>query len=123
MKVSEDFNIRKEGKNMHFLAAAADTGASSNPLWTFGPIIAMFLVLYFLLIRPQQRRQKTRNSMLSTLKKGDKVVTVGGLHGTIMEMDDESNTVVLRVNDTTKLTFDRSSVNAITQPSLSSDKK
>jgi preprotein translocase subunit YajC len=103
----------------HLILAAADPAAttSSNPLWTFGPIILMFLVLYFLLIRPQQRRQKTRNSMLSTLKKGDKVVTVGGLHGTIMEMDDETNTVVLRVNDTTKLTFDRSSVNAITQSS------
>ncbi|QGQ95419.1 preprotein translocase subunit YajC [Paenibacillus psychroresistens] len=100
----------------HFLLAAGTTPENgSNPLWTFGPIILMFLVLYFLLIRPQQRRQKTRNSMLSTLKKGDKVVTVGGLHGVIMEMDDDAKTVVLRVNDTTKLTFDRSSVNAITQ--------
>jgi preprotein translocase subunit YajC len=100
----------------HFiLAADPATTSASNPLWTFGPIILMFLVLYFLLIRPQQRRQKTRNSMLNTLKKGDKVVTVGGLHGVIMEMDDDAKTVVLRVNDTTKLTFDRSSVNAITQ--------
>lgn len=104
---------------MHqFLLAAGTAAPASNPLWTFGPIIAMFLVLYFLLIRPQQRRQKTRNSMLSTLKKGDKVVTVGGLHGTIMEMDDSTNTVIIRVNDTTKLTFDRSSVNAITKSSL-----
>jgi preprotein translocase subunit YajC len=102
----------------HFLLAAGPAAAQgSNPLWTFGPIVLMFLVLYFLLIRPQQKRQKTRNSMLSTLKKGDKVVTVGGLHGTIMEMDDDANTVVLRVNDTTKLTFDRSSINAITQSS------
>jgi preprotein translocase subunit YajC len=106
----------------HFLSAAADTTAkASNPLWTFGPIIAMFLVLYFLLIRPQQRRQKTRNSMLGTLKKGDKVVTVGGLHGTIMEMDDSTNTVIIRVNDTTKLTFDRSSVNAITKSATNLD--
>jgi preprotein translocase subunit YajC len=102
---------------MHFLLAAGDAPPASNPLWTIGPIVAMFLVLYFLLIRPQQRRQKTRNSMLNTLKKGDKVVTVGGLHGIILEMDDDAKTVVLRVNDTTKLTFDRSSVNAITQSS------
>ncbi|MEX2461464.1 MAG: preprotein translocase subunit YajC [Paenibacillaceae bacterium] len=105
---------------MHFLSAAAASGdQASNPLWTFGPIIAMFLVLYFLLIRPQQKRQKTRNSMLNTLKKGDKIITVGGLHGTILEMDDDARTVILRVNDTTKLTFDRSSVNAITQSSSS----
>lgn len=108
---------------MHFLLAAGTAEPASNPLWTFGPIIAMFLVLYFLLIRPQQKRQKTRNSMLNTLKKGDKVVTVGGLHGTIMEMDDSTNTVIIRVNDTTKLTFDRSSVNAITKSSASLDVK
>jgi preprotein translocase subunit YajC len=107
---------------MHtFLLAADTTAKASNPLWTFGPIIAMFLVLYFLLIRPQQRRQKTRNSMLGTLKKGDKIVTVGGLHGTIMEMDDSTNTVIIRVNDTTKLTFDRSSVNAITKSAANLD--
>lgn len=100
-----------------FLLAAADSEPGSNPLWTFGPIVAMFLVLYFLLIRPQQKRQKARNSMLSTLKKGDKVVTVGGLHGVILEMDDDAKTVVLRVNEATKLTFDRSSVNGITESS------
>jgi preprotein translocase subunit YajC len=106
---------------MQYLAAAGASPTSS--IWTFLPIILMFLVLYFLLIRPQQKRQKTRSGMLNTLKKGDKVVTIGGLHGTIMEMDDEANTIVLRVNDTTKLTFDRSSINAISQPAPSLDKK
>jgi preprotein translocase subunit YajC len=75
------------------------------------PILAMFAVFYFLLIRPQQKRQKTRNQMLSTLSKGDKIVTIGGLHGTIEAIDD--TTVVLKVNDTTKLTFDRSAINAV----------
>jgi preprotein translocase subunit YajC len=75
------------------------------------PILAMFAVFYFLLIRPQQKRQKTRNQMLSALSKGDKIVTIGGLHGTIEAIDD--TTVVLKVNDTTKLTFDRSAINAV----------
>lgn len=84
---------------------------------TFGlllPFIIMFAVFYFLLIRPQQKRQKQRNQMLSELKKGDKVITIGGLHGTIAELTDD--TVVLRVNDVTKLTFDRSAVNSKVDP-------
>lgn len=77
-------------------------------LW---PFVLMFAVFYFLLIRPQQKRQKQRAQMLNELKKGDKVVTIGGLHGTIAELTDD--TVVIRVNDVTKLTFDRSAVNTV----------
>ncbi len=77
----------------------------------YSPLILMFAILYFLLIRPQQKRQKTRSNMLNALKKNDKVVTIGGLHGTIVDIID--NTVVLRVNDATKLTFDRSAISTI----------
>ncbi|BBH19282.1 hypothetical protein Back11_06270 [Paenibacillus baekrokdamisoli] len=76
------------------------------------PFVLMFAVFYFLLIRPQQRKSKVRNAMLSQLKKGDKIVTIGGMHGTIMEISDDI--VVLRVNDATKITFDRSSINNVT---------
>jgi preprotein translocase subunit YajC len=100
---------------MHYFAADTGAAGSSSTIWTFLPIILMFLVLYFLLIRPQQKRQKSRSSMLNTLKKGDKVVTIGGMHGTIMEIDEDAGTIVLRVNDATKLTFDRSAINAISQ--------
>jgi preprotein translocase subunit YajC len=107
---------------MHFFAAGTGTAGSSSTIWTFLPIILMFLVLYFLLIRPQQKRQKSRTGMLSTLKKGDKVVTIGGMHGTIMEINEDPATVVLRVNDTTKLTFDRSAINSIAQSAPSTEK-
>lgn len=98
---------------MMYLAEGGGAGQPSGldliiSLW---PIGLMFLVLYFLLIRPQQKRQKTRNTMLSALKKGDKVVTIGGLHGTIVEITDD--TVVIRVNDASKMTFERSAVNTI----------
>jgi preprotein translocase subunit YajC len=79
---------------------------------TLAPFVLMFAIFYFLLIRPQQKKQKLRTSMLSALKKGDKIVTVGGLHGTIEEIADD--TVVVKVNDVTKLTFDRASVNNVT---------
>ncbi|PYI53312.1 preprotein translocase subunit YajC [Paenibacillus flagellatus] len=92
--------------------AATTTAGAGSYLTTIVPFVLMFAVLYFLLIRPQQKRQKSRNAMLNQLKKGDKVTTIGGLHGTIVEITDDI--VVLRVNDATKLTFDRSAVNAVT---------
>ncbi|TYP73829.1 preprotein translocase subunit YajC [Paenibacillus methanolicus] len=79
------------------------------------PFVLMFAVFYFLLIRPQQRKQKQRTSMLSQLKKGDKIVTIGGMHGSIHEITDD--VVVLRVNDATKITFDRSAINNVTSAS------
>jgi len=108
---------------MYTWADAAATTTSSTGmqgyLITYGPLVLMFVVLYFLLIRPQQKRQRTRNQMLGNLKKGDKVVTIGGLHGAIMEITDDI--VVLRVNDATKMTFDRSAINSIT--AVSEEKK
>ena len=84
-------------------------------LGLLSPFIIMFAVFYFLLIRPQQKKQKARNAMLGQLKKGDKVVTIGGLHGTVLELTDD--TVVLKVNDVTKLTYERSAVNSVTSES------
>ncbi|TVX94490.1 preprotein translocase subunit YajC [Paenibacillus agilis] len=95
--------------NELLLAAAPAAGGS---IWgmvlSFG---AMFAVFYFLLIRPQQKKQKTRNAMLGALKKGDKIVTIGGLHGHILEITDDI--VVIRVNDVTKMTFDRNAISHI----------
>jgi preprotein translocase subunit YajC len=98
-----------------FELAADGTAGGGNLLYTYGPLVLMFVVLYFLLIRPQQKKQKARNQMLNSVKKGDKVVTIGGLHGTIMEITDDI--IVLRVNDATKMTFDRSAINSVTSVS------
>ncbi|RXZ84511.1 preprotein translocase subunit YajC [Paenibacillaceae bacterium] len=92
---------------------ASGDAAGGNLLMTIAPFVLMFAVFYFLLIRPQQKKQKQRSLMLNQLTKGDKVVTIGGLHGTIQEITDDI--VVLRVNDATKLTFDRSSINNATR--------
>lgn len=90
---------------------AAEPAAGGNIWQMIWPFILMFAVFYFLLIRPQQKKQKARNALLNQLKKGDKIATVGGLHGTIVELTDD--TVVLRVNDTMKLTFERSAINTV----------
>ncbi|MEY9091531.1 preprotein translocase subunit YajC [Paenibacillus sp. RC84] len=105
---------------MSNLAAAANASPYGS-LVTYIPLILMFLVLYFLLIRPQQKRTKTRNMMLANLKKNDKIVTIGGLHGTILEITDDI--VVLRVNDASKMTFDRSAINTVVTSSAVAEEK
>ena len=77
------------------------------------PLILMFVLFYFLLIRPQQKRQKSVSSMQSGLKKGDKIVTIGGLHGFIDSIDD--NKVVIKCGDGSRLTYDRNAIREVTE--------
>lgn len=84
-------------------------GFGLTQILTFG---LMFGVLYFLLIRPQQKRQRERTQLLSSIKKGDRVITIGGLHGTIVDLTDEK--VTLKVGENSRLVFERSAINAIT---------
>ncbi|GAK05246.1 preprotein translocase subunit YajC [Geomicrobium sp. JCM 19037] len=74
-------------------------------------LLLMFAIVYFLLIRPQQKRQKQVREMHANLQKGDDIVTIGGLHGTIDAIDEEK--IVLLVNDNRKLTYDRSAVREV----------
>jgi preprotein translocase subunit YajC len=88
------------------------TGAILTQLAFFAAIFAIF---YFLLIRPQQRQKRDREGMLQALKKGDRIVTTSGLHGTVLALskDETKDTIVLRVSDQVKLEFDRASVGRI----------
>ena len=72
-------------------AAAGETGQTqTNPLMQFMPLILIFVVFWFLLIRPQQRKQKEHQEMVSNLKKGDKVITNGGMYGTVVGVADRA---------------------------------
>ncbi|MBF0521818.1 MAG: preprotein translocase subunit YajC [Candidatus Omnitrophica bacterium] len=83
--------------------------AASNPLMhMIIPYALIFLIFYFLLIKPQKDKQKELKDMLSNLKKNDEVVTTSGIHGTVVQVKDK--TVVLRVDDNTKIEFDREAV-------------
>jgi preprotein translocase subunit YajC len=73
--------------------------------------IGLLAFMYFLLIRPQQQQAKRRQEMLSALKVGDRIVTVGGLHGTILSLDE--NKMTLEVASNVKLTFNRSAVGSV----------
>ena len=95
--------------NLYFLAAQA--GGSGLAL--FAPVLLIFGVFYFLLILPQQRRQKKWQQMLTELKTGDKVVTSGGLKGTIFSIKEDS--VTLRVPpDNLKMEVSRGSIVTVT---------
>ncbi len=74
---------------------------------------AIFAIFYFLLIRPQQKQKKERAHMLASVKKGDRVVTASGLHGTVVGLNEQ--TIVLKVADQVKLEFDRSAVGRIVE--------
>lgn len=76
------------------------------------PFLIMFAVLYFLLIRPQQKRQKEHKALLEKLKKGDRVITNSGLFGTIVNFNEKNKSVVLNVGDqdTVKLEVLRSAI-------------
>jgi preprotein translocase subunit YajC len=76
----------------------------------FLPLIAIVVIFYFLLIRPQTKRQREHKMMLSTLRKGDKVVTNSGMFGTIVGMDEKENKVVLKVAENVKIEFLKSSI-------------
>lgn len=93
----------------HILAQGG--GGGGNPFLTFLPIILIFVIFYFLLIRPQQKRQKEHQTMLDRISKGDRVVTSGGMYGTVVGVKD--NVVVLRIADDVKVEFAKSSVSGI----------
>ncbi|WP_339162768.1 preprotein translocase subunit YajC [Siminovitchia sp. FSL H7-0308] len=75
------------------------------------PFILMFVLFYFLLIRPNQKRQKAIQTMQTNLKKGDKVITIGGLHGTIDGIDEGK--VVILCGDGSRLTYDRNAIREV----------
>jgi preprotein translocase subunit YajC len=74
------------------------------------PLALIFVVFYLFLIRPQQKKQKEREKVLDSLKRGDRVITIGGVHGTVAGIDSEKKTVLVQVADNLKIKFDRSAI-------------
>ena len=82
-----------------------------NPLVSFVPIIAMFAIFYFLLIRPQQQQAKEHQKMLENLKKGDRILTAGGIYGTITGF--KGNDLEVQITQNVKVTVARSGVSKL----------
>jgi preprotein translocase subunit YajC len=95
---------------MHTLLLLPLPQAAEAPsmLVTMLPLLLIFIVFYFFIIRPQKKREDTRKSMIEAAKKGDKIVTAGGLHGTITQVDDTS--VLVQVDSNVKLRIDKNAI-------------
>jgi preprotein translocase subunit YajC len=97
-----------------FAHAAAQSPGGGGPGAVMTQLLffaAIFAIFYFLLIRPQQRQKREREATLAAVKKGDRVVTTSGLHGTVVGLSD--NTMTLRVAEQVRLDFDRSALGRI----------
>jgi len=79
-----------------------------NPVINLFPLILIFIIFYFLLIRPQKIRQRGHQKMISELKKNDEVITAGGIHGVIVNVKEK--TVILRVDDNTRIEVEKTAI-------------
>jgi len=96
-------------------SSASSSGSMTTSLVTFALVIGIF---YFLIIRPQNKKQKETKAMIDAVKKNDKVVTIGGIRGTVLSVKEE--TVIVKVDDECKLEFNKSAIstvlNAVAEP-------
>jgi preprotein translocase subunit YajC len=93
---------------LFLMGQPAGAGGQTNPLVTFLPLILVFVVFYFFMIRPQMKKQKEMNTYRTSLKRGDKVVTTGGIYGRIYEVKDAY--VTMDVGGDVKLKVDKNAL-------------
>jgi preprotein translocase subunit YajC len=89
----------------------------------FAPILLIFAVFYFILIRPQQQRQREMKNMLSAIKRGDRVVTGGGLLATVQRVREGSNEVEVEIAPNVKVTVLRETISSVVKPTVANDTK
>jgi preprotein translocase subunit YajC len=95
-------------------------GGGGGDTWGFiVMMLAMFAIFYFLILRPQQKQRKERDGMLRSVKKGDRVVTTSGLHGTVTALTEQ--TLTLRIADQVKVEFDRTAIGRVVTPGAEKD--
>jgi preprotein translocase subunit YajC len=90
------------------LAQAAPAQPPQNLLVSMMPLVFIFIIFYFLLIRPQQKKQKDHEKLVQAVKTGDQVVTNAGIHGTVSNVKDK--TLIIKIADNVKVEFDRGAI-------------
>lgn len=96
---------------LSFVIAQAPADPVSSLMTTILPFAAIILIFYFMMIRPQQKRQKEIKSMLEAMKKGDKIVTSSGIHGTITNIED--GIVTVQIADNTYVRFEKVAISTV----------
>ncbi len=94
--------------NLLYVLLMAPASKEQNPLMTFLPLILIIVVFYFFMIRPQVKKQKDLRTYRESLKKGDKIVTTGGIYGKVVDIKD--NVIVIDVGEQVRLKIDKSAV-------------
>lgn len=95
--------------NQLFILMAPPANGGGNPIMNFLPLIAIVVVFYFFMIRPQMKKAKDQKKYIEGLKKGDKILTIGGIYGKIVEVRDDA-TVIMEVEDGTKMKISKNAV-------------
>jgi preprotein translocase subunit YajC len=112
---------------MHLIspAFAQSLGGSSSlaSLTQFAPLILIFGVFYFILIRPQQQKQKALKATLSAVKRGDRVVTAGGILGTVQKTREGTNEIEVEIAPNVRVTVLRETITAVVKPVAANDVK
>ena len=99
---------------LHALLAQAQSPAPTGPgggIGFFVPFIFIFIIMYFVMFRPQKKRQEQQQKLISALKTGDRVVTNGGIHGLISNVKD--STVIVKVADNVKIEMEKSAISTV----------
>ena len=96
---------------MYDLFLLAQPSSDANPIAMFLPLILIFVVFYFFIIRPQKKKEDDRKNMISAVKKGDSVITIGGIHGKVTKVDESS--VLIEADTNTKLRIEKSALSGV----------
>lgn len=94
-------------------------GGQPSSLMMWMPIVLIFVIMYFLILRPQAKRQKQHQTMLNALQKGDDIVTAGGLYGTIVGVKEKEQTLIVKIADNVKVEIARSGIARKVSPTSS----
>lgn len=98
---------------MTALQQGAQPQQPGNPMGYFLPFILIIGIFYFLIIRPQSKRQKEHKNLVKDLKKGDKIVTAGGFHGTVHGVYEDKDTITMEIADKVRVELSRNSVSRV----------
>lgn len=93
------------------LLMGGPTDGTANPIVTLLPLLLIFVVFYFFIIRPQKKKEQERRGMIEAVRKGDRIVTIGGIHGTVEKVDDAS--VLAQVDNNVKLRVDKNAIASV----------
>jgi len=103
------------------IGTAGSASSSAQFISTVVPFVLIIGIFYFFLIRPQNKKQKETEKMINALKKGDKVVTIGGIHGVVSSTKEK--TVIVKVDDNCKIEFSRSAIAGVEADKPAESKK